>query len=98
MITKVLTVLLVIQAVLIAFCIARSVIGPQNTDRILAINMIGSIGNAVIAGLATIYKQNFLADVAVLYSMLSFTAVVVLSRIMRGVHAEQKHAEKEGGQ
>lgn len=98
MITKIFTALLVIQAVLIGFCVARTVKGPQNTDRILAVNMIGSIGNALIAGLATIYKQNFLADVAILYSMLSFTAVVVLSRIMRGVHAEQKNAEKEAEQ
>ena len=94
-VSLVLAAMLVILAVLILFCIIRSVIGPKNTDRVVAINMIGSIGNALIAGLATYYKQNFLADVAILYSMLSFTAVVVMSRIMRGVHHEQLEKPEE---
>ena len=81
---------LIILAILMLFCIIRAVKGPRNSDRILAANIVGSIGNAIIAGLATIYDQNFLADVAILYAMLSFAAVVVLSRIVRGVHEENK--------
>ena len=85
--------MLVILAILLLACIIRTVKGPRNTDRILAVNMIGSIGNAIIAGLAIIYKQNFLADVAILYAMLSFTAVVVMSRIVRGVNKETKKGD-----
>lgn len=86
--------------ILILACVIRSIIGPRNTDRVLAVNMVGSLGNAIIAILATIYQQNFLADVAILYALLSFTAVLVMSRIMRGVKresvevAEAKEAEK----
>jgi len=57
--------------------------------------MLGSIANAVIAVLATIYDQNFLADVAILYTMLSFAAVAVMSRIIRGVYKEKKEAEND---
>lgn len=87
---KFLWIILILLAVLILACIIRCVKGPRNTDRVLAVNMMGSIGNAIIAALATIYKQNFLADVAILYALLSFAAVVVLSRIVRGVYKEKE--------
>ena len=83
---------LIVLAILILVCIIRTIIGPRNSDRVLAVNMIGSIGNAIIAGLATIFNQNFLADVAILYAMLSFTAVIILSRIARGA---KKQLEEE---
>lgn len=85
---------LVILAVLMIACIIRSIIGPRNSDRVLAVNMLGSIGNAIIAVLATIYDQNFLADIAILYAMLSFTAIIVLSRIARGVKREIEEEAK----
>ena len=86
---------LVILAVLMIACIIRSIIGPRNSDRVLAVNMLGSIGNAIIAVLATIYDQNFLADIAILYAMLSFTAIIVLSRIARGVKREIKEEAQD---
>ena len=85
---------LVILAVLMIACIIRSIIGTRNSDRVLAVNMLGSIGNAIIAVLATIYDQNFLADIAILYAMLSFTAIIVLSRIARGVKRELEEEAK----
>ena len=90
MITKILWGILITMAALMLVCIIRCIIGPRNTDRLLAVNMLGSIGNAIIAVLATIFDQNFLADVAILYTMLSFAAVVVMSRIIRGVYKEKK--------
>ncbi|MDO5441497.1 MAG: monovalent cation/H+ antiporter complex subunit F [Bacillota bacterium] len=82
--------ILLILSLLTLFCILRCVKGPRNTDRVLAVNMVGSIGNAIIAVLATIYKQNFLADIVIIYTMLSFVAVIVMSRIVRGVQKEQE--------
>ncbi len=92
---KFLWAMLVVMSILLLVCIIRSIKGPRNTDRVLAVNMLGSIGNAVIAVIATIYDQNFLADVAILYTMLSFAAVVVMSRIIRGVYKEKKEAEND---
>lgn len=86
---------LIVLAILILVCIIRTIIGPRNSDRVLAVNMIGSIGNAIIAGLATIYNQNFLADVAILYAMLSFTAVIILSRIARGAKKQLEEEAKK---
>ena len=88
-------IMLIVLAGLILACIIRSIIGPRNSDRVLAVNMIGSIGNAIIAGLATIYNQNFLADIAILYAMLSFTAVIILSRIARGAKKQLEEEAKE---
>lgn len=86
--------MLTVLAVLVLACVARAFRGPRNTDRVIAVNIIGSVGNAAIAIIATIYKQNFLADVAILYTMLSFTAVMVMSRIMRGVNSEMKNCSE----
>ncbi len=88
-------IILIILVVLILACIIRSIIGPRNSDRVLAVNMVGSIGNAIIAGLATIYQQNFLADIAILYALLSFTAVMILSRIARGAKKQLEEEAKK---
>jgi len=95
MITKILWAMLIAMSALMLICIIRCIVGPRNTDRLLAVNMLGSIANAVIAVLATIYDQNFLADVAILYTMLSFAAVAVMSRIIRGVYKEKQEAEND---
>jgi len=69
----------------------RAIRGPRRADRILGINMIGSLSTAVLAVLAVSMKESWLLDVSLVYGMMSFLSVVVLARI----HISTARSEKE---
>ncbi|MBR2764557.1 MAG: sodium:proton antiporter [Blautia sp.] len=70
---------LVILAILMGIMVVRSVIGPRVTDRILSINMIGTMVVCSIAILTVLLDEGYLADVALIYVMISFVAVLILA-------------------
>ena len=76
-----LTVVLVVLGILCFFCLVRSVKGPRIADRIVAVNMIGTMTMMGIAVLTVKLKEAFLADVALIYAMISFLAVVVVAKV-----------------
>ena len=87
--------ILSIQAVLLLLCLIRAVIGPRIADRLVAVNMIGTMVMVSIALLAVLKDQGYLVDICLIYAMISFLAVVVLTRIYTGVYREAKEHEKE---
>ena len=88
---SILTVVLVILAVLVLICLLRAAIGPRVADRIVCVNMMGTMVMVIIAILAIKMKEGYLADICVLYAMISFLAVVVLCKVYMGVYLERKH-------
>ena len=88
--------ILSIQAVLLLFCLIRAVVGPRIADRLVAVNMTGTIVMVIIALLAVVKEQGYLMDICLIYAMISFLAVVVLTRIYTGVYREAKEHEKKG--
>lgn len=70
---------LIIFAILIGVMLVRSVIGPRITDRILSINMLGTMVICTIAVLAEYLQETYLLDVALIYAMISFVAVLMLA-------------------
>ena len=60
----------------------RAVKGPRFTDRIVAINMIGTMTTAVICILSIYLHSSSLMDVALVYTLLSFLAVVVMCHVV----------------
>lgn len=75
----------------------RALRGPRVADRIVAINMIGTQVIVAICVLALMLGQGYLADVAILYAMLSFLAVVLLCRVYLGVWLERRNARPPEG-
>lgn len=61
-------------------CLIRAMMGPKLTDRIVAVNMIGSKIMLLIVMVAVYIGEGYLLDVALVYALLSFLAVVVLVR------------------
>jgi len=88
---------LVVLAVLTLLCLVRAIRGPRIADRIIGANMAGTLTIMAIAILADVLKQDWLLDVCLIYCMISFLAVVVLSKIYITVHLERKkrNAQKE---
>ena len=87
---------MVVLAVLILASIIRSVRGPKTADRIIAVNMIGTMTIVIIAILSVYRKEDYRADVCLIYAMVSFLAVVVLTKVYTGVYRERKEKEKKG--
>jgi multicomponent Na+:H+ antiporter subunit F len=67
-------------SVTIFACLFRAILGPRFTDGVVSINLIGTKAVAMIAILTFLLDENYLADIAVVYAMISFLAVVVLSK------------------
>lgn len=72
---------LIVFAVLIGIVLVRSIIGPRITDRILCINMIGTLVICSIAIMTLMLKESYLADIALIYAMLSFLTVLILASV-----------------
>ena len=77
------------MAAILLMQLIRAIKGPRYTDRILAGNMISTTTMAFICLLAIFLHEDFIFDVAVIYAVLGFIAVVVLSKII--VAKEKKH-------
>ena len=91
-----LLVVLGVLAVLMLLCLIRAIIGPRFTDRIVAANMISTMTIVFILLLSYYQNEAFLIDVALLYAMLGFLSVVVISRVAVYRHyGKQLHREGE---
>lgn len=86
---------LVVLAVMIILCLIRAIKGPRVTDRIVATNMMGTIVMVIIAILAIMLNEGYLVDICLIYAMISFLAVIVLTKVYMGVYREKKE-EKDG--
>lgn len=86
---------MIVLAACIFLCLIRAIIGPRITDRIVAINMIGTMTIIIIALMSVLLEEGYLVDVAMLYAMLSFLAVVVLTKVYMGVYNERQKKEEE---
>ena len=80
---------LVILAVMLFVCLIRAVRGPRVADRIVAVNMMGTMVMVMIAVLSLLLKEGFLVDICLIYAMVSFLAVVVISKVYMGVYMEK---------
>lgn len=95
---SVLTVIPIILAVMMLICLIRAIKGPRTADRIVAINMMGTLTMVIIAVLAVKMDEGYLVDICLIYAMISFLAVTLLAKVYMGVYAERKKNEekKEG--
>ena len=79
---KLLTGALVILALLMLALMPRVVKGPRFTDRIVAVNAINTMVTASIVLLSRLHRAPYLLDVALIYALLGFTAVTLLTRLL----------------
>ncbi|MED9822354.1 MAG: monovalent cation/H+ antiporter complex subunit F [Christensenellales bacterium] len=75
-------------------CLVRCIMGPRISDRVLAINMIGTTTVIMVAVTVLLLGEGYLADIALIYAMLSFLAVILLSKVYTGIYHERKHEEE----
>ena len=90
-------VVLCILACMIILCLIRAIIGPRTADRIVATNMMGTIVMVIIAILAVQMREGYLVDICIIYALISFLAVIVLTKVYTGEYLEKKKEEERDG-
>lgn len=97
---------MVIISILFMCALLRAVRGPRVTDRLVAVNMIGTMTIAIIAILSEVLGEGGLLDICLIYALISFLAIVVLEKVYMGVYRQrkihkieqEKKQQKEGAQ
>ncbi len=89
-----LTVAMAVLGVCLFVCLFRAFRGPTPADRVIAVNMTGTIVITMILFLSLLLEEGYLVDIALIYAMLSFLAVVLLCRISIGAYKAQKEKEE----
>ena len=75
---------IIILAVLTFLCLIRTIKGPRLVDRIVGTN---------IALLAAYLNESSILDICLIYAIMSFVAVIVLTKIYIGIYNEKKSAQ-----
>ena len=88
---RIVTGALVILALLMLALMPRVIRGPRFTDRIVAVNAINTMITASICLLSRLHRAPYLLDVALIYALLGFTGITLLTRLLA---ADRK--QKEG--
>jgi len=91
-------IMLVVLAVMVIICLIRAIIGPRIADRLVAVNMIGTMVMVSICVLAVVMQEDYLVDICLIYAMISFLAIVVLTKVYTGVYMKEKDQKEKGAQ
>lgn len=87
------TIALVVIGLLIIACLVRAIRGPRIADRVIAANMTGTLIVITICILSFLMNEGYLVDIAIIYTMLSFLAVVLLTKVYMGIYREKHRQE-----
>lgn len=71
---------IVFLAITVIICSYRAIKGPKATDRLIAINVIGTKTVVVICILSFILKETYFIDVVLVYALISFVSSLVIAR------------------
>ncbi len=88
---------LILLGIMLFPCLIRAVRGPRIADRLVSVNMMGTMVMVMIAILALLLDEGYLVDICLLYAMISFLAVVVLSKVYIGIYEEKRHKTNNPG-
>jgi len=85
---------MIFLSVLIFICLFKAVRGPQLATRIIATNMIAIKILLMIVVVGIFINEDYLIDIAIVYALLSFLAVIIFARhLLQLKLKEQKLAE-----
>ena len=75
------SVALLALAPLMAVMLIRSIKGPIVTDRLLSVNMIGTMVITAFMILCAFLDEAYLTDIALIYALISFVSVLIFSSV-----------------
>lgn len=96
MFTGILILSVILLSINMVFCLLRAVLGPRFSDRLIAINMIGTKTVLMIALFIKIFHEDYLVDICLIYALISFLSFVVLTRLL-GQRMSREKGDGKGG-
>ena len=87
--------ILIFLSIMLILVLIKACLGPSVADRIVCINMMGTMVMVMIAVLAILLKEGYLVDICIIYAMISFLSVIVVTKVYMGVYREKKEIEKK---
>lgn len=87
-----------ILAVMIIISLIRTITGKVTVDRIIGLNMSSTITVIAILILTVLLKEDYIADIAIIYVMLSFISILILCKIyidLFNLKRDTKHSTHE---
>ena len=72
---------MVILGLCLAVCLYRAFRGPKTADRLVAVNMAGTVTIMLILLLALLKQEDYLLDVALIYALISFVSVLIFAAV-----------------
>ena len=88
------TFVLVVLALCVLALLVYIIRSHLTVDRIIGINLIGTIVSIIICVLTRTFNESYLADIAIIYVVMSFIAVMMLCRIYITLYARRKEGDK----
>lgn len=85
--------ILIILGILLFLCLLKACQGPTVADRLVAVNMMGTLIIVVIGVLTVVMNEGYLADICMIYAAVSFLAVIVLTKVIQGIYKEHNLME-----
>ena len=95
--TGILILSVIILSINMIFCLLRAVLGPRFSDRLIAINMIGTKTALMIALLIKVFHEDYLVDICLIYALISFLSFVVLTGLLGRHMGCEKETGESGG-
>lgn len=86
---------LICDAVAMTLTLVRCITGKRVVDRLICVNMMCNESTLAIAILALYLRQSYLLDVCLIYVLLSFLAVIILTKVFTTVYLNQKKKEEQ---
>ena len=83
--------ILIILGILLFACLLRACLGPTVADRLVAVNMMGTIVMVIIGILSVTMGEGYLVDICLIYATISFLAVIVLTKVIQGIYKEEEN-------
>lgn len=87
--------LIIVLSVLILLAVIKSIIGPKVADRIVSVNMVSTMVLMILCILTVWFKkEGYLADVSLIYVLISFVAIIVLANVFVNVNMRSKFKQE----
>ena len=78
------------------FSLLRAIRGPRQMDRVVGLNMTGTLSLLCLAVCSFLLKESWLLDVCMIYALISFLAVTVLSVLRIDSKSDSAKKEEDG--
>ena len=88
-----LIVVLVILGILGLMSLLYLVLGKRFTDKIVATNLMGSLGVNLIVILAVLLGADYILDISLVFALLAFLTVIVLCRFVQNYTLHRQSGE-----